>query len=708
MIKNQINYHTFRLLLRNNLLRHQQEKGYTLVVVVTGVLLLGSLLTVHALINKVDSSNQQASKNQTEGFFAAEAGLNIRAKEIRNVFEGYNRPQGTSPADWQSCVDDNSSNDGGGDFVCNTDHSFQEQTVSTFLVESPDNPTSITISPGELYAGLNAQEYRYDLNSVATATSQQFPTAILGMRFNSRLVPLFQFAAFYDKDLEILPGPPMTLEGPVHSNGDLYFNGNLTIEGQVSVVGDLYRGRKNANACAGTVNVFDPASPAPLNCDGGRTLIEDVTNWNDQIRLGIDELTLPSPDFLLPGFLYWNGADLRIVLKLDGSGDPDSIEIRELDGSVDGARTNALLNQCNVSNTAVVSEDVGDDEYENNDTEIKVGSSAAFNVGDVLTIGSDLDSNVVREINGDEVTLWRQLGHPAYQSNPVASSSDPVRQAVVSTSDTFFNYRENSYIRLLEVDLQGLLNCAHQRGLLNDGKTLDDATEGGLVFYFTVEGPNSDAINNYGIRIRNGRELRATVGGAPDIQGLTVVSDQAFYILGDYNAVNKKPASFLADSINILSNSWGLDDSQGRVYVNGLPNGPTNVSDRVASNTTINAAFLSGTDTTGGIEGAAGQDAAGQGGDYNGGLENYPRFHENWDTIPLTYRGSFVSLNTAQRVNGPWCGIGGSITNGCNIYKAPVRDWNYDTDFNNAANLPPLSPRFVFLQQEIFSREFEQ
>ena len=30
-----------------------------------------------------------------------------------------------------------------------------------------------------------------------------------------------------------------------------------------------------------------------------------------------------------------------------------------------------------------------------------------------------------------------------------------------------------------------------------------------------------------------------------------------------------------------------------------------------------------------------------------------------------------------------------------------------DTDFNDAANLPPLSPRFVYLRQTLFQREFE-
>jgi hypothetical protein len=58
----------------------------------------------------------------------------------------------------------------------------------------------------------------------------------------------------------------------------------------------------------------------------------------------------------------------------------------------------------------------------------------------------------------------------------------------------------------------------------------------------------------------------------------------------------------------VLSNNWSDANST------------LDLSARVASDTTINAASLSATDTTGGIEGTAGQDP----GNYNGGLENYP------------------------------------------------------------------------------------
>ena len=43
----------------------------------------------------------------------------------------------------------------------------------------------------------------------------------------------------------------------------------------------------------------------------------------------------------------------------------------------------------------------------------------------------------------------------------------------------------------------------------------------------------------------------------------------------------------------------------------------------------------------------------------------------------------------------------------CNIYNPPTRNWNFDPAFNNAANLPPLTPRFVYVQQVLFTEDFK-
>ncbi|MER3484184.1 MAG: hypothetical protein C4332_14585, partial [Meiothermus sp.] len=263
----------------------------------------------------------------------------------------------------------------------------------------------------------------------------------------------------------------------------------------------------------------------------------------------------------------------------------------------------------------------------------------------------------------------------------------------VGYTATFPNRRESRTrgqdirIKMLEVDMQALLNCIHLQGLLGLGKGLDDSSEGGLVFHLTVFGPNSSGINDYGVRIRNAAKLEATASSAPAIRGLTVITDQALYVQGDYNATNKKPAALIADSLNLLSNAWNS--------ANELSMSPQGTNQPVASDTAVYAAFLGGTDKTGNAEGAAGQDRD----NYNGGLENYPRFHENWNGKTLTYRGSFVSLGEPRHVNGRW---------DRQVYTPPNRDWGFDTDFNDAARLPPLSPRFVYLRQERFIRQFEQ
>ncbi|RMG39434.1 MAG: hypothetical protein D6719_13375 [Candidatus Dadabacteria bacterium] len=589
------------------------------------MLALLALLGAYVQATKVELKTTGYSGKSTRGFYAAEAGLNVRAEEVRNIFIGYNRPSGTAPLADDPCI---GTNQGSGDYACKS-YSFDNQTVYTYLTEDPSNPINTRIPPGELYQNLNAQEYRYTAFSRAIDKEGRL-TANLELRFKSRLVPLFQFTAFYDKDLEILPGPTMNLSGPIHTNGDLYLNANtaLNIDGQVSTAGRLFRGRKNNNTCkAKPVTVKDPAVPKALvpGCSV-RTEVgkSDVAAWNGMIMIGVDEIAVPEPEALdpEPGQVYWDKADLRLVLRLTDPGNnidttysPTGVEVRKADNSVDTAATNNLHS-----------------------------------------------ASCPGQING------RAVG--------VKTPSD---------ANPFYNNREGKFIRLLEVDLQALLNCLHLKNIMEGAKTLDDDSEGGLVFHLSIDGPDAtSAANSYGVRIRNAAELAANVPGAPEIKGLTIVTDQAIYTLGDYNAINWKPAAILADSFNVLSNSWSDSNSQ------------LTLSSRVASDTTVYTAVLAGTDSTGNLEGTGGQDL----GSYNGGLENYPRFHEKWSGKTLFYLGSFVSLNTPRHVNGAW-------VYGSPQYTAPNRNWDYDTRFNDASNLPPLSPRFVYLKQELFVRDFE-
>ena len=208
----------------------------------------------------------------------------------------------------------------------------------------------------------------------------------------------------------------------------------------------------------------------------------------------------------------------------------------------------------------------------------------------------------------------------------------------------------------------------------------------------TVSGPLSNAThNNYDIRIRNAATLQSTLSGAPTVKGLTVVSDQGIVIWGNYNSGTWIPSALMGDTLWLLSNSWVDADS----YV-------ADTYTRDGSATTVNSALVSGIRQTGGANGTAGQD---KGADSNGGgVINVFRFNE-WfrvgsSSIPdFNYTGSIVSLAAPQHSQSTW----GPFT----YYSAPNRVWNYDTRFNTSAQLPPMTPAFVYLQQQLFVRDYQ-
>ncbi len=775
-----------------------QEGGYSLVVTIAMTLILTILLVTAAVISKVDTASTRASGKSNTGFYAAEAGLNIRAQQVRAQFDGFNRPTGNAPQDidgdgeiWDTCDDPaaTAAEQGTGAFACNS-MTFQNQDTLTFLQENPNNPTIQTIPAGEPFAGLNAQEFQYNVLSVSQ-DSQNLPSAILGMTFRSRLVPLFQFAIFYENDGDFTIPPNMTINGRVHSNNDLYLNSanagvTLRINGQVTTAGNLYRGEKaNVAAtqiCSGNVSIEDESgTPLALACNGTAiteyrdTLAApfDTAPWGQQIGFLNNRLDVPPPSLLdpTPGSQYWDAADMRVVLELDASNNPVEIEIRNANNTRNNAATNALQNSCPVASTVLQPEGDGSTDYERDDTVLQVNSTAGFSAGDAITIGTDFDSNVIPSDGpdpaGGQIQIRRRLGHDAYQPAIVVDSTDAnnlVRKAVVSTSDTFYNYREKhvvnnvstqdgpnafagldgSNIRMLNVDVRALFDCAQTQNLM-DGKALDETSDGGLVWYFTVEGPESNidrSVGNaanlanpvgsrYGVRLYNGRHLSSTIAGAPEIQGLTIASDQAVYVQGDYNlrddaatagidegddpatAMNERwrPAAVLTDSVNVLSEAWALDDiNHIRYDGNNRPTIQTflwsnfqGTPPRTApTETSQNVAFLSATEITGGANGEANQ-----GGTGSGGINNFPRFHEHWSgAVPFNYRGSLVSLSEPRRVNSPFCGSAQQAN--CNIYTPPIRNWDYDVAFDQAQNLPPLSPRAVYLRQELFQRQFSR
>jgi hypothetical protein len=212
-----------------------------------------------------------------------------------------------------------------------------------------------------------------------------------------------------------------------------------------------------------------------------------------------------------------------------------------------------------------------------------------------------------------------------------------------------------------------------------------------------------------GVRLING----ATLPGKLDLlnpantQGFTVASENAIYVMGNYNATGITsmgdptppqnylpqntpehiPASIVADAIIILSNAW--QDSRSFRY-------PFSLSGREASRTFIRFAMISG-DPMSSLNASPNQG----GGDPRlaGGIHNFKRFLERWggDTAPLHYTGSLINLYNSQVNNGTFkC---------CNrVYTPPRRDWTFDVSFLDPTRLPPGTPFAHDIQLTGFQR----
>jgi len=182
--------------------------------------------------------------------------------------------------------------------------------------------------------------------------------------------------------------------------------------------------------------------------------------------------------------------------------------------------------------------------------------------------------------------------------------------------------------------------------------------------------------------------VNGSLGNLPT-PGFTVGSENPVYVQGDYNANAgfgdpHASAAIIADAVTFLSNNWG--DWRSFLY----PNDP---SLRAATPTWYRVAVAAGKPMSWPNPGWSSDADDG----LDGGTHNFVRYLEDWGGQTLSYRGSLVSLYYSQY------GVG---TYKCctSVYSAPSRDYAFDTDFLDPANLPPGTPRL----QDIVALGFRQ
>jgi len=526
------------------------ESGFTMMIFLALLLML-TLIGINSVMTsttEVDIAGNEL--NRQNAFYAAEAGLELATAEIANHYEKYGTPPNPLPTGT----------------IRLEDHDV------TYSTRQTTGPSQKTLTNGA-YNGLYALATGYEITSTATRDGTDASVTLL-QEVESDLVPLFQFAVFYEEDLEIAPGPQMTLGGRVHSNGDLYLqSGNsLIMESYTTAAGSIYHGRKDGSGqsvSSGDVVIVDAEGDYEDMYQDGYWLDSDVSDW------------------VAESISRWGG-------KVED----ESHGITKLDLPVVSS---------GVADNMIATSGESADSYENKATLKIVNGVALYQQADGTWI--DVTANLQAEGS--------------------------------ITTSTFYDAHQSTWVDSYDIDLSNFKSSSY-------------FPTNGIVYT-----ANESAGNLKATRLVNGSD----VGSA-----LTVASKNSLYIQGDYNTVNKQACAVLTDALTVLSNNW--DDSRSAQSLNN----------RNATETTVNCSYMTGNQNTGE-----------SGSSYNGGFENLPRFLERWSGIDFNWKGSAVDLWLSKEATMPWSY--GSY------YTAPNRNWEFDTDLLDPANLPPGTPLIALLQK---------
>ena len=459
--------------------------------------------------------------------------------------------------------------------------------------------------------------------------------------------PLFQFAIFYNLDLDISPGQPMNITGPVFCNGNIWLwpYAAMTFNSTVS----------------SAMLVTNKMQPYDQQSSSGYT----------------------APSYTLAGQPQSHVAPLFMPIGTNNS--PSSAEdIIKLPPPNLGAPNPAAY-----SPTGEV--------YLFNEVDLIISNSAiGFSTGrgTNITIWFQDPNNI----------------NPLTQLQPnVTNVVGTVTNRYFSfvTNVQFYDFRESDTVQAVQVDVaklnSWLTNTSGTGGNQYNQLSFLDKYHGiDSVFIYNNVPQTSSQLP--AVRLVNGAQLPYTTvfNGGFNTGGLTVVTPQPLYVKGNYNVQTATsaagasagttntaytyPAALMSDAITILSANW--NDTGVAYQASG------SLSSRIPASTTINAACLEGivqstNDSGGSLH-------------YSGGVENFLRLEENWTSSTiLTYNGSITALFPSQYATNFWQTPG-------NYYNPPTRHWAFDLNFTDPNKLPALTPMVGYHFPAIFSQPQSQ
>jgi hypothetical protein len=553
-----------------------------------------------------------------------------------------------------------------------------------------------------------------------------------GRHFVYSSTSLFQYAVFYQGNLEIGAGGDMTINGPVSTNSSAYLgaqdnNGSpftLTLTDSVAFfqnyngAADALTGEHdylllgNANAIDDPVYNPNPLAAPPVNQPAQRQIQVSKLTQQSSFIGGVDvQADVNNPAYQLaytdPQGVVDPNEVYRAVIAPPPTDDgtPTGNDLAE-DQTVAGKR---MYNNAGIVITI---------------KQIHPGPAIAANLQ--IDVGISPDATTPRNVAN--LQMYNNVPQFATIVHPTGSSTD----VITGVRQTFMDPREASGngangVNLTTLDV-GNLNVALNTGAMTGA--LQQNYNGVVYIYDATNSTNNPSGTLNGIRLANGTSTPAFNDQNGNPLGFSVVSNNGVYVQGDFNTgttlidgVQKtNPAAILGDAITALSQGWNLNNNTSIQPMTGDTSGlreaimstnfpdagypaqvaihsayPTiepSVNAATPNGMQINAAILTGNTPTN-VTSSIG----------SGGAQNLVRMIEDWYYDPfgppvnplvplgakkpltLALNGSLGQLFTSKYFTGAYLGSG----TGHGIYIQPKnRVMTYDLNFKN--HTPAGSP----------------
>lgn len=516
-----------------------------------------------------------------------------------------------------------------------------EQRISAFSISATDpwgatspsggdgEPVSYDVTVDD-FPGWKGKANFYKATATATGTrtlvASRNTTATVSRYFSITRVPLFQSAIFYMDDLEIHPGALMTIDGLVHSNKSIYASGYAKLQflDNVSYGIKFHEGAPEIGDWDGSAG-------------GGATDPTITPYWSDNLQTGTSTARPKQLSGPLDRIEPFGKTPQTLFNTTDKNKNNDGYH-EWIEPPVSGGADPAEIADQRLYNKAELRIEIDSSKPVTDSNRIKVTNGSGSSVGqsDLTRVKAAIDA-------GTTIYDWREGGGVA----GAASGS----------------------VKVTSLDMK-VMNTALIE-LKKNNKFM------GVMYVRDV------ASTKGAIRLKNGAHLA---------MDLTVASQNPVYIQGDYNTGTgadptkphdpnlvpsnnggnvdgteppivpgypKKSAAVIADAVVVLSNNW--NDA----------NSAKSLGNRLATHTTVNAAFMAGDVPTN----------ANNNGSASGGAHNFPRFLEAWydfgarKYIDLTYHGSMVQAFQSNTFTGKW-------STG-QVYIWPNRKWAFEKLFTS-------------------------